>query len=158
MLRGSLRYVRASGAKFALIAVITAFTAIDYLGAKEMNSRAIDINEQGPNGQHMIFWSIQGLNFDEVEAYLDAGVDIEVRGFRDATPVIWAAASNSWDMVLFLARRGADLSASDRDGMSVCTIQDGLPTRPETENGRALQEVRGILRERGLCKIMETSS
>ena len=119
--------------------------------AEETTYGRTAIGEQGPNGQHVIFWRIQSLEFDEVDAFLSAGVDTETRGFRDKTPVIWAATITSWDMVLFLAERGADLSARDRDGMSVCTIQEGLPTRLDTENGRVLEEVRRILRERELC-------
>ena len=123
-----------------------------------MGRGKIDINEQGPNGQHMIFWRIQEGKFDEVGAFLDAGVDVNIRGFREKTPAIWAAGTVSWDMVLFLAKRGADLSASDRDGMSVCSIQDGLPTRLDTENGRALDEVRRILREREICEVESMST
>ena len=123
-----------------------------HAGAEETNRRAIDVDEQGPNGQHKIFWRIQGLEFDKVGDFLDAGVDIETRGFRGATPVIWAALSGSWVMALFLIERGADLSASDRDGITVCRIQEGKPTRLDTENGRALEEVRRILEEKGTCE------
>ena len=123
-----------------------------YVSAEELSRRAIDIDEQGPNGQHVIFWRIQERKYDEVEDYLNAGVDIDVRGFRDVTPVIWAAGTGNWEMVIFLEERGADLGLGSRDGMTVCSVQDGKPTRLDTENGRALEEVRRILRERGLCE------
>lgn len=152
MLRDQTRHGRGPRAVIALVVGLSMFMMASRIGAEEMGREKIDITEQGPNGQHMIFWRIQEGKFDEVGAFLDAGVDVNIRGFREKTPAIWAAGTVSWDMVLFLAQRGADLSARDRDGMSVCTIQEGLPTRLDTENGRALQEVRRILQERGICE------
>lgn len=151
MLRSLLGREQRRRSVLLLVLALFGLTLATFMGVEEMGRTPIDVDEQEPNGQHMIFWKIQGLKFDEVEAFLDAGVDVDIRGFRDKTPVIWAAGGVNWDMVLFLIEHGADLSARDRDGMSVCTIQEGLPTRLDTENGRALEEVRRILRERELC-------
>ena len=82
----------------------------------------IDVNQMGPNNQHIIFWEIERRDADRVHAFLDAGVDINIRGFMGMTPAIYAATSDGWDMVLLFATRGADLSIVAKNGFSVQEI------------------------------------
>ena len=117
-------------------------------------AQSVDINEMGPNNQHMIFWRIEQDDFDAVTAYLDAGVDPDIGGFMGMTPAIWAAGANGWRMVELLAKRGADLSLVARNGMSVPAIvrqsQELGNVRLSSPDGQAFLRVQDILRERGL--------
>lgn len=114
----------------------------------------VDIHEQGPNGHHMIFWRIEQGDFDAVVAFLNAGVDPDIRGFLDNTPAIWAGMSNAWRMVEILADAGGDLSLESRDGISVARIvRQSLELgniRLSSPDGQAFLRVQGILRARGL--------
>ena len=140
--------------------LILVFSAMIFLagcqdeGGTSMNSNAVDVNEMGPNNQHMIFWRIEQDDFVAVQAFLDAGVDPDVRGFLGMTPAIWAAGANSWRMVELLAERGADLSIKARNGMSVPAIvrqsQDIGNVRLSSPDGQAFLRVQALLESRGL--------
>ena len=118
----------------------------------DMNRRnnSVDIYELGPDGLPIIFWRIHQEDSAAVQALLDAGADIEVRGFFGVTPVIWAAASGQWDFVKFLVERGADLSAYGANGFTVTNSARRSNLRLESRQGQHLQDVRDILRQRGL--------
>ena len=130
--------------------LLLSLAAVAGHGGRALAGNAIDVNEQGPSGQPIIFWRTEQEDFNAVQALLDAGVDINTRGFRGATPAIWSAASNNWRMVKFLAERGADLSIEARDGLTVAKLAEISRVNPSSRDGRALEEVRGILRARGL--------
>ena len=124
-------------------------------GAAEPQSRGeIDITEIGPNNQHMIFWRIEQRDFEAVTAFLDAGVDPNIRGFNGTTPAIWAASSDGWRFVEMFAERGADLSLSSRSGVTVARVvqlaDDVGRVREGTDEAQALDLVRTRLQRQGL--------
>ena len=47
-----------------------------------------EANDLASDGNHMIFQRILRDDFDGVRAYLDAGVDPDIRGFMDQTASI----------------------------------------------------------------------
>ena len=108
----------------------------------------------GPNNQHMIFWRIEQRDYDAVTAFLDTGVDPDIRGFIDQTASISAAASSAWRMVEVFVAYGADLSLESRNGRSVASIvQQRLElgnVRLSSPDGQAFLRVQTILRELGL--------
>lgn len=117
-------------------------------------NEVVDINEMGPNNQHMIFWRIQEDDFDSVEAFLDAGVDVNIRGFMGMTPAIWAAGAGGWRMVELLASRGADLDIAARNGRTIADyvqLSEALKNvKLDSPDGRAYLRVIQILKDRGL--------
>ncbi|MGJ8605831.1 MAG: hypothetical protein ACSHXH_17070 [Marivita sp.] len=119
-----------------------------------MNDRAVDIGEVGPDGNHMIFRRIEQDDFDAVRAYLEAGLDPNVRGFMDETAAIWSAGSNSWRMVEILIEYGADLSLQSRDGRTLSSmVRQSLDlgnVRLTAPDGQAFLRVQDVLRQRGL--------
>lgn len=66
------------------------------------------------------------------------------------TAVIWAASSGDWKGVLFLIEHGADLSLYGANGVTVANFAKTSRLRPDSGPGRDLEEVRAILRQRGL--------
>ena len=116
----------------------------------------VDVNEMGPNNQHMIFWRIQQRDHDAVVAFLDAGVDPNIRGFNGMTPAMWAASSDAWTFVELLASRGADLSLVARNGATVAkTVEraDRLQrVRAGSEQAQALDRVRARMVALGLME------
>ena len=114
----------------------------------------VDVAEMGPNNQHMIFWRIQQRDFEAVTAFLDAGVDVNIRGFNGTTPAIWAASSDGWRFVEMFAERGADLSLSSRSGVTVARVvqlaDDVGRVREGTDEAQALDLVRTRLQRQGL--------
>lgn len=138
----------------SLAALLLGVTAFQADGVAAQNHRSVDINEQGPNNQHMIFRRIEEGDYTSVAAFLDAGVDPDVKGFMGMTPAIWAASSDSWEMVHLLASRGAELGIVARNGASVAEILERVDrlnrVREGTPNWKALERVRAILTARGL--------
>ena len=133
---------------FALIAAL----AVGWAFAKDERqdiADKIDIYELH-NDLPIIFWRISQRNYPAVGALLDAGVNIETRGFFGMTPVIVAATGDGWGMVKLLIDRGADLSAYAGNGMTVADLALTSRVLLDSPNGRDLQDVRTILAERGL--------
>ena len=108
----------------------------------------------GPNNQHMIFQRIPRDDFDGVRAYLDAGIDPDIRGFMDQTAAISTATSSSWRMVEIFIDYGADLSLESRNDRTVAGIvRQKLElgnVRLSSPDGQAFERVQEILRQRGL--------
>lgn len=137
------------GASILLVA-FTVLAGCERAEDRTMSSSTVDIDEKGPSGQPIIFWRTEQEDFAGVQALLDAGVDVNIRGFMGMTPAIWSATSSNWTMVRFLADRGADLSITARNGMSVASLARTSRVRADSEQGRALEDVRAILTGRGL--------
>ena len=125
------------------LAVLTSLFPLS--GQAQTGAGSVDINEIGPNNQHMIFWRIEERDRDAVVAFLDAGVDPNIRGFMDMTPAMWAASSDAWTFVELLESRGADLSLIARNGATVAKT---------VERAQRLQRVRaGSAQERALNAV-----
>ncbi|MHB2264790.1 hypothetical protein [Aliihoeflea sp. PC F10.4] len=85
-----------------------------------------------------------------VQRLIDAGADIDQRMFNRATPSITAAASDNWRIVLAFLDAGADASLENRMGLTVAELARTSRVVLDSDEGRALQRVRDILRARGL--------
>ncbi len=121
-----------------------------------MNGQRVDVYELGPDHLPVIFWKLDQDDYKDVEALLSSGVDINIRGFYAQTPVIWAAQSSNWKGVKFLIDRGADLSLYGADGTTVAGFAKTSRLRLDSEAGRDLEQVRAILKKRGLYDDVAT--
>ena len=134
------------------LAVLTSLFPL--LGQAQTGAGSVDINEMGPNNQHMIFWRIEQRDYAAVIAFLDAGVDVDIRGFMGMTPAIWAATSDGWQFVEMFAERGADLGLASRDGMTVADMvrmtDEVRSVRAGSAEEHALNAVRDRLVQQGL--------
>lgn len=145
--------LKLAGIAAGLLAVIV---AVSLIGCENnIGNDMVDINETAPGGDyHMIFWRIEQDDHAAVEAFLDAGVDVNIRGFMDMTPAIWAATSDSWEAVELLSSRGADLGIAARDGTTVAEVAKRTErlkrVKLDSPNGRAFLLVIQILKDRGL--------
>ena len=136
-------------------ALILCLVGLAPIAAPWRNSRAQGVdNDLASDGNHMIFQRINQDDFNAVRAYLDAGLDPNIRGFMDQTASIWAAECNCWRMVEILIEHGADLSLADRQGITVArVVEESLELgniRLSAPDGQAFLRVQDILRERGL--------
>ncbi len=112
--------------------------------------------EKGPDGQPIIFWRIKQENRDAISAMLDAGYDIEIKGGFDATPIIGAALIDDWQTVLLLLKRGANPMVADRRGFTLNDLMNTSRVDPKGSYGVALEEVRALLKQRGVSdKVYE---
>ena len=149
-----MRRVTKAAFAVALIAALAAGWAFAEDERQDMADK-IDIYELY-NDLPIIFWRISQRNYPAVGALLDAGVNIETRGFFGMTPVIVAATGDGWGMVKLLIDRGADLSAYAGNGMTVADLALTSRVLLDSPNGRDLQDVRAILAERGLYDDVPT--
>lgn len=82
----------------------------------------MDVNEPASDSNHMIFQSIEQDDFHAVCAYLDAGLDPNVRGFDEETASVWVPGCHCWRTVEILISNGADLSLDSASDRSVASI------------------------------------
>lgn len=94
--------------------------------------------------------AIESGDVDNVRRVLESGANIEELLFMDATPVVYAAGGQGWDIVLFLLERGANPAAIDLRGFTVAAIAKRSRVAPDNKFGRALAEVEKILAAKGL--------
>jgi hypothetical protein len=85
-----------------------------------------------------------------VRALIRAGVDIEIRGFQQATPAIAAASANAWITTELLIDLGANLRAVDRRGFTLPWLAQTAQMAEESPEGQALARVRARLASTGL--------
>lgn len=110
-----------------------------------------DPNETGPDGFPIIFWTVASDDQRAVKKLLDAGANINDRGFAEQTPVLKAAMSNSWAMVDFLISQGADVRMIDARGFNLPWLAQDSSLSAGSENGAALyQKVIPRLKSMGL--------
>lgn len=138
--------------RLAVAAITCAFliaTLLVFYGRESM----ADPNALGPDGFPIIFAHVEARDERKVAALLDAGADIEAKGFFDQTPMLKAAMANSWTMVAMLMERGADIRASDRSGFNLPYLASVSKIGETTENGKVLREVvRPVLEKAGLME------
>lgn len=115
---------------------------------------ANDPNRPGPDGHPIIFTEIERRDPGRVQALIDAGADIEAKGFASGTPILLAAVSSNWRIAELLLAAGADPLIADTTGMTVLWLAAHSRLRPETEEGQALDRVRKVLNDRGIIGIV----
>jgi hypothetical protein len=111
---------------------------------------------RGPDGLPLIFWLIKSGDRAGVEAWLDAGGDLEASGYHRATPILAAAVIDDWPMVLRLAARGARLEVTDGRGFSLAWLN--LRSRIDMNGpyGPPLLEARALLARAGLLDAVRS--
>jgi len=112
--------------------------------------KSIDPNAKSGDGLPIIFEAVLSRDAEWVEKLIDAGADIEARGFGHATPALVAALGDVWDVCLFLLRRGADPSATNQFDMTIFNLAAESRVAEDSTEGKALQTVIKFLEEKGL--------
>lgn len=112
----------------------------------------VDTGALGPDGLPMIFWTIQRGDVSGVSRLLDAGADLEAKGYNGSTPILSAAMVNNWAIVDLLVRRGANISIVDNRGFSLPYLVTQARPMEGTEAEKILSRVRSILKERGMLE------
>ncbi len=114
-----------------------------------------DPNRAGPDGHPIIFTVIEMADDTvRVRELIEAGADIEARGYGQGTPILMAAIGEKWRVVEVLLEAGADPMIPDEFGFTVTYMAATSRLRPESVNGQALDRVREVLEERGIIEIV----
>lgn len=132
----------------------TASTGTDEQNEQVDSMSANDPNRAGPDGHPIIFTEIERRDPGRVQALIDAGADIEAKGFASGTPILLAAVSANWRIAELLLAAGADPLIADTTGMTVMWLAAHSRLRPETEEGQALDRVRQVLNDRGIIGLV----
>jgi len=113
--------------------------------SQERSDKMVDITATGPNGLPIIFWRIEQDNREAVRALIASGMDIEIKGFQQATPAVAAASANAWVTTELLLGLGADPMASDRRGFTLPWLANKAVMPPNSAEGEALARVKARL-------------
>ena len=112
----------------------------------------VDITATGPNGLPIVFWRIEQDNRAAIRALIEAGMDIEIKGFQQATPALAAASANAWITTELLLKLGADRMASDCRGFTLPWLASKSLMNEVSQEGRALARIKADLESRGLME------
>lgn len=114
-----------------------------------------DPNRAGPDGHPIIFTVIEKADDTvRVRELIEAGANIEARGYGQGTPILMAAISENWRVVEVLLEAGADPMIPDEFGFTVTYMAATSRLRPESLEGQALDRVREVLEDRGIIGIV----
>jgi len=136
------------GWRAVMAAVLMALAS--FMPGMAMPEAQIDVTAKGPDGLPGIFWLVSQRDQAAVGAWLDAGGDIEARGFHRATPVLTAAIIDDWPMVLYLIERGARMDVADGRGFTLPYRASSTRVDPNGIFGPPLNAVRAHLAQAGL--------
>jgi hypothetical protein len=117
-----------------------------------MSEGKMDIEARGPDGLPGIFWLIKQEDMAGMAAWIDAGGDIEARGYHGASPALAAAVIENWPAVLWLIERGARPQVADGRGYTLGFLATRSRVAPAGPYGQALAGVRSRLAEAGLLE------
>lgn len=134
-----------------ILALVLITSGTIYASSKRATSTVFDNpNAVGTDGYPIIFQVIASRDLNSVKRLVDAGADIEARGFTNATPVLMAAISRSWHICRFFLEHGADPTAVTTSGFTLPYLAANTTVAPESKPGRDLAAVRAIITTRGL--------
>ena len=68
-----------------------------------------------------------------IELFLKAGMDVNVRGEKGYTPLMWASASHDTEIVVFFIEKGADVHAENDDGYTALMFAASNGNTPMVE-------------------------
>ena len=88
-------------------------------------------------------------NFTIVEMLLHRGANIDAANASGATPALAATQAAKYRMAVFLLQKGASPMAKSKDGISIAEWAASGRMHPETEEGRARQQLYELLRQAG---------
>jgi ankyrin repeat protein len=83
-----------------------------------MSSGEVDLTfvDGEGNGTTDLEFAVKGGLVDLARHLLDLGVDKELAGDKDQTPLVFACAKDQTEMTKLLVERGADVNAKNTDG------------------------------------------
>lgn len=76
----------------------------------ELERKGISFNPES------FFRTVHVGDRSDIELFLKAGMDVNVRGEKGYTPLMWASASHDTEIVVFFIEKGADVDAENEDG------------------------------------------
>jgi len=76
----------------------------------ELERKGIDFTPES------FFKTVHVGDRSDIELFLKAGMDVNVRGEKGYTPLMWASASHDAEIVVFFIGKGADVNAENEDG------------------------------------------
>lgn len=128
------------------------------VGEEQISEEGIqmtEIDENDPNrlndeDEPIIFGLIDETDLAGVKQLVEAGADIEARGFGEQTPMLRAALVRQWNICLYLLEQGADATATDEMGMSMPYLLYKFPVAEESFQGGFWLKVKALIEERGL--------
>ena len=138
----------------ATVALLTG--SITQMKGAEMNTTEIDIEALDTRGQSIIFQRVMEEDMEGIAALLDAGLPVDIRGFQQSTPTLYAAMADIWPVVLFLLERGADPIAANQLGMTLPWLATTSRIAGDGPRAQALEDVRTLLAERGHLSVIYT--
>ncbi len=121
-------------------------------GGWAMSDEKVDIEALGPDGLPGIFWLIKQEDMAGMADWIEAGGDIEARGYHGASPALAAAVVENWPAVHWLLENGARVQVADGRGYTLAFLAARSRVDPEGRYGKALADVRSILAGRGLLE------
>ncbi|HMQ20643.1 MAG TPA: hypothetical protein PKC77_15930 [Sphingopyxis sp.] len=88
-------------------------------------------------------------DLERVRQLVSQGAELEQRTDAGLTPLLISAATDQYDMALFLVREGADIFAADDMGATAGAYAAVRPFPEGTEQGRVQAEFLEVLEARG---------
>ncbi|MFE3838619.1 hypothetical protein [Pseudogemmobacter sonorensis] len=143
--------MREGASRRAILRLLSGMIAV-LSGKGALAQRAVDPAALGPDGLPLIFWLIEREDMAGVARLVEAGADLDARGFHRATPVLSAAIIDYWQMVEYLLARGAKAAVTDGRGFTLTWLARNSRVVPGGPYGEALARVRRTLEARGLMR------
>ncbi|CUX80043.1 hypothetical protein Ga0058931_0748 [Roseibaca calidilacus] len=139
---------------FATRPLVVLFASIGFTRELHTTMTETDMHALDVRGQSIIFQHVMEEDTQQITALLDAGLPIDIRGFQDSTPALYAAMADIWPVVLFLLERGADPMAANRLGMTLPWLATTSRINGDGPRARALGDVRAVLADRDLLSCV----
>jgi hypothetical protein len=121
-------------------------------GGGALSDGEVDIEALGPDGLPGIFWLIKQEDMAGAKDWVEAGGDIEARGYHGASPALAAAVVENWPAVRWLLENGARAAVADGRGYTLAFLAARSRVDPAGRYGTALGKVRSILGRQGLLE------
>lgn len=109
-------------------------------------AREGDINEKDDFGHTALHYAVDGLQHGAAKALLDIGADIDLAAKSGKTPLMLAVRSNAKFLVALLLKEGADVTATDKDGLTAA--DHGRRRGPEGAQVRKMLQTAGAINHR----------
>jgi len=142
-----------------LFLVMAAAGGLGLIAQENRKGDAMSISDIDPDaldarGQSIIFKRVMEEDMAAIEALLDAGLDVDIRGSFNATSALRAAIADIWPVVEVLLERGADPMVTDRRGLTIPWLATTSRIGGDGPRARALGRVRARLADQGYLSAM----
>lgn len=114
-----------------------------------------NINATDVDGDSILHYIVRNKNIDMAKKIVKKNVDIDVKGMRGETPLMWACMYDDLEMVSLLIENGADVNAKNRDSETVIfKAFDYKILKKLVESGADI-EAKNALSDRILHKVID---